>query len=363
MSPRKKKTPQAAATAPEVEVQVTEIMIPMAPKPAKKAKKAKVKQPEVAPSEIEQPQAVQSEVAPSVVEEPQTAQSEVESPAAEQPQAVQPKVKLPKANSSKCPEGFIPVTVKGKRDQYPIGSIPSCQLVSPTNSEVDKKYSKYAILSNGTGTDKTLYYVKPGNFEDVLLRENLTPANTIEIREGVQKSLANFKKAWLVFGTAVAVVNKSRIYRVWGFATFDDYCVQELKLHQSTVHEIINSTLFLSQENPDLYHTFISKTSTTTEQLPSYHSLYLLASKRTKLGKERFADLLQKVINGEISSRDLQENVKNIEGSSKRSETPSYVIKNYERWYERLSKVNLTPEIGAKAAELLNLLKKIEPAK
>jgi hypothetical protein len=313
LSPRKSKESQESSKEQEVEVVKFEATAPLEAKLAQKSKKAK---------------------------------------------EVQPKVK-----NEETKEDFIPAIVNGERDEYPISAIKNCDLASPTDSGVDKKYSKYAILSKGEGDSKTFYYVKPENFEDILINKKLTPANTAEIRQGIKDSLANLKKAWLMFGTAVAAVHKSRIYRVWGYETFDDYCAQELQMHQSTVHEIIKSTIFLSQEKPDLYRAFIAGKNEAIEQLPSYHSLYLLAAKEVKLGKERFTDLLQKVMDGQISSRDLQENIKDIEGKPKRNSTPSYLIKNYEGWYERLKKIGLSPEIITKAEELLTLLKKVEQTK
>jgi hypothetical protein len=241
-----------------------------------------------------------------------------------------------------------------KKSEYPVATISSFHIVSPV--EADKEHSGYVILSKKEDKEEKTLYVEPAIFEKYALTQKYIPINAEDIRKKVKESLYEFKHAWLQFGTAILVVNKSKLYIAWGFKNFEDYCEEELKLHQSTVHEIMASTLFLSQRNPELYKRLMAGQDGKKE-IPSYHSIYLISKKQTKLGEERFAELFAQVMDGKISSMDLQKKLRDLFGTKEPTLTPEAIASNYEKWYEALKKASLSEDILHKAEELLELLK------
>ncbi len=263
-----------------------------------------------------------------------------------------------KEETSQAPKEMIPVIYGGKKDEYHASNFTHLEIVNPTDSKVDPQYGKYVALSRKDGREEIIYYIEPSTFEEYVLAQKYTPANTKEIRDNVLENLAKLKWAWVQFGTSVLAVSKSRLYRVWGFTNFEHYCEQELQLHQSTVHELMASTLFLSHQNPELYKRLIGGQGKEIEKLPSYHSIYLLSKKQKKLEEqELFVELLTQVMDGKISSRDLQAKLREIFGAKETTPTLASIASNYEKWFEALKKTDLSKDILQKAEELRGLLK------
>lgn len=315
-------------------------------------KQTETNEPQAKPKKQPKPKVAKGEV---VVKEPEKSKSAKSKVVGKKP------ARKPKEETPQAPKTMIPIIYNGAKDQFPADGFRGLEIINPTDSKVDPKYERYVTLSKKEGREETLYYIEPSTFEDYVLSQKYTPANSDEIRENVRQSLNQLKQAWVQFGTAILVVSKSHIYRAWGFTNFKDYCEQELKLHQSTVHELMGSTLFLSHQKPELYKRLMGGQSKEIEKLPSYHSIYLLAKKQKKLEEqELFVELLSQVMDGKLSSRDLQAKLREIFGAKETSPTPEILAAHYAKWYELLQKADLSKDVLRKAEELMELLKEVK---
>jgi len=262
-----------------------------------------------------------------------------------------------KEETTQIVKDMIPVIYDGKKDEYHAANFSHLEIVNPTDDKVDPKYDKYVALVKKEGRMETVIYVAPSTFEEYVLSQKYTPANSQKIREKVLESLYEFKHAWVQLGIYILAVSRSRLYLTWGFKTFNEYCDKELKLHQSTVHEIMDSTIFLCQKDPELFQRLMTgKSQSVIEELPAYHSIYLLSKKQKNLGEEKFTELFTQVMNGQISSSELQKKLREIFGSKESAPTLDSLATNYKKWHENLIKAKPSEEILKKAGELLNLL-------
>lgn len=200
--------------------------------------------------------------------------------------------------------------------------------------------------------EKVVDYITPSDIEKYLLKTELPSDNIQDIREKVHRSLQNLKRAWVEFGASVIIVQRSKAFKKWGYETFALYCENELKLKKSTIYEIIDSTLFLIQKSPDIYNGIMSGESDIT-QLPSYHSIYLIAKKEKRITTKKALELYKSVMGGELSTMDLTDKLRKLCGKEK---TSVDLVKRYQSWYKSLKNRKFSKEIMNKAEELNKLL-------
>lgn len=59
-----------------------------------------------------------------------------------------------------------------------------------------------------------------------------------------------FKKSWVDLGEKLWMVRNDRLYEEWGFAKFDDYCRNEIRIKPRTAAKLTASYGFLQKEEP-----------------------------------------------------------------------------------------------------------------
>lgn len=200
--------------------------------------------------------------------------------------------------------------------------------------------------------EKEVYSITPSDIEQFLKNKELSPNNIQDIKEKINRSLQNLKKAWVEFGASVIIVQRSKIFKEWGYETFASYCENELRLKKATIYEIIGSTLFLIQRRPETYEKLMSGKEDLSK-LPSYHSIYLIAKKEKKITTKKAQELYDSIVEGKLSTMNLPDKLRKLCGEKKPSVD---LVKRYQSWYESLKNGNFSEEIIEKAKELNELL-------
>lgn len=80
-----------------------------------------------------------------------------------------------------------------------------------------------------------------------------------------------FKASWLELAEALTHVRKNDTWRRWGFETFEQYAVRELKLRQETVDKLTGSYAFLQRRAPA-----VLRRDGISESIPSYQAIDFL---------------------------------------------------------------------------------------
>lgn len=69
-------------------------------------------------------------------------------------------------------------------------------------------------------------------------------------RSNVIKASKSFKNNWVELGEFLTHVASEKMYETWGFSTFDEYCVKEVRIKKSTAIKLTNAWFFVSNEDP-----------------------------------------------------------------------------------------------------------------
>ena len=110
------------------------------------------------------------------------------------------------------------------------------------------------------------------------------------IRYKVLESAKNFKSSWINLGQALYSVWKDRLYKDWGYMTFDAYTSKEIGVKKPTAMKLLKSYYFLEKEEPAYLETDnADKDNPAT--VPTYEAVNILRLAKSKnvLDKEDYA--------------------------------------------------------------------------
>ncbi len=121
------------------------------------------------------------------------------------------------------------------------------------------------------------------------IEEKMESLDVSSLRYHVLESAKNFKTSWIELGRSLYSVWKDKLYKDWGFGTFDAYTAKEIGIKKPTAMKLLRSYYFLEKEEP----AYLTK-------LPSYEAVDLLRKAKdkktldsqdySKLKKEIFED-------------------------------------------------------------------------
>lgn len=252
---------------------------------------------------------------------------------------------------------FMPVLFNKIKNELPIGAVISGDF---DITKINKDHPNYAPIVIQKGKEEQCYYIKSSTFEKYILRKNESSGKLSKINDEALENLHELKRAWLKFGVSILAVHRYRSYRLEA-ETFEEFCEKKLKLYQSTVYEIMKSTLFLMQEKPDTFEKILSGNLKAEDSLPSYRSLYLIAKKKKQLTKKgKFDELLGLLLSQQISTRDVQKKIAEILHTGKEKEISlEMVIKHYEKVCEEIEELKIQKEIINDSKKILNKLQEL----
>lgn len=116
------------------------------------------------------------------------------------------------------------------------------------------------------------------------------------LRYHVLESAKNFKSSWIELGRALYSVYKDKLYKEWGFSTFDAYTLKEIGIKKPTAMKLLRSYYFLEKEEPAYLKKDYTE-SVDTAKLPSYEAIDLLRKAKDKksLDEEDYTKLKQDI--------------------------------------------------------------------
>ncbi|MDO8661781.1 MAG: hypothetical protein Q7K98_00975 [Candidatus Omnitrophota bacterium] len=131
------------------------------------------------------------------------------------------------------------------------------------------------------------------------IEEKMGSLDVNSLRYHVLESARNFKTSWIELGRSLYSVWKDKMYKEWGFGTFDAYTAKEIGIKKPTAMKLLRSYYFLEKEEPAYLKDGYTE-SADTAKLPSYEAVDLLRKAKdkktldsqdySKLKKEIFED-------------------------------------------------------------------------
>jgi len=95
------------------------------------------------------------------------------------------------------------------------------------------------------------------------------------VRRHVLETARDFKSSWIELGRALYSVHKDKLYREWGFATFEAYTSKEIGIRNQTAMKLLRSYFFLEKEEPNFLKTENADAGEPAK-IPSYESVNVL---------------------------------------------------------------------------------------
>jgi hypothetical protein len=101
------------------------------------------------------------------------------------------------------------------------------------------------------------------------------------VRHRVLSSAKAFKTSWFDLGQSLYAVWRDRLYKDWGYATFDAYTAKEIGIKKPTAMKLLKSYYFLEKEEPN----YVERATASAENpasVPTYDAVNLLRLAKAK---------------------------------------------------------------------------------
>jgi len=130
------------------------------------------------------------------------------------------------------------------------------------------------------------------------------------IRYKILESAKSFKTSWMELGQALYSVWKDKLYREWGYMTFDAYTSKEIGIKKMTAMKLLKSYYFLEKEEPS-YLRDDAALSRTPAALPTYESVNLLrlAKNKNLLDKGDYDNLKRDILDMGKDAREVKKDL------------------------------------------------------
>lgn len=112
-------------------------------------------------------------------------------------------------------------------------------------------------------------------------------------RYRVLVSARDFKSSWFTLGEQLQSVRRQQLFSDWGYPSFEDYCLKEIRIKKPTALKLTNAYHFLEKQEPDLL-----AREGDLQQLPDYRAIDLLrqAHEQPGFNEDAYQQLRQAVI-------------------------------------------------------------------
>lgn len=101
------------------------------------------------------------------------------------------------------------------------------------------------------------------------------------LRYHILENAKRFKTSWVELGRALYSVYKDKLYKEWGYSTFDNYTAREIGIRKVTAMKLLRSYYFLEKEEPQYLQQGYAE-STDAALVPGYDSIDLLRQAKNK---------------------------------------------------------------------------------
>ncbi len=149
------------------------------------------------------------------------------------------------------------------------------------------------------------------------IEEKLQTIDAGSYRYKVLSCARDFKNSWIDLGQFLIAVYKDKMYKDWGYLTFEAYCSKEIGIKQPTAMKLLKSYSFLEKEEP----AFLNRENLEERQparIPSYESVNALrlAKESEKLSQRQYEDLREDVFDDVKEDAEVKKKIRYVLKSS-----------------------------------------------
>ena len=142
------------------------------------------------------------------------------------------------------------------------------------------------------------------------INQKLESVEPNSLRSQILQSAKNFKTSWIELGQSLYSVWKDKLYKEWGFSTFDIYASKEIGIRKQTAMKLLRSYCFLEKEEP-VYLKKDYLESSDPASMPSYEAVDILRLAKNKkvLDEDEYSDLKKNVFEKGKDPRELKKDL------------------------------------------------------
>lgn len=130
------------------------------------------------------------------------------------------------------------------------------------------------------------------------------------LRYRVLQNVISFKTSWIELGQSLYSVWKEKLYRDWGYLTFEAYTAKEIGIRKDTAMKLLRSYYFLEKNEPQYLRKEVEDPSEAAK-IPSYEAVNLLrmAKGRKEIGESDYESLKKNIFEKGRDVRDVKKDL------------------------------------------------------
>ncbi len=162
-------------------------------------------------------------------------------------------------------------------------------------------------------------------------------AQTELLRKKALDAAKHHKASWIELGQMLYSIQKDKLYRDWGFLSFEIYCERELGIKQARASRMVKSYDFLEKEEPRVTSPSFSQEEPPT-RVPDCDSVHLLrlAKNNKKLTPRDFSHLREKVIEEAREATEVRARLKQLVSDKEDADSPEERLRKRNAALKRL---------------------------
>ncbi len=169
------------------------------------------------------------------------------------------------------------------------------------------------------------------------IEEKMRDMDENSMRCQILEKVKNFKMSWISLGQALYSVWKDKLYKEWGYLTFEAYTAKEIGIKKQTAMKLLRSYYFLEKEEPEYLQKDYAK-SEEAASIPSYDAVNVLrlAKNKNTLDAGDYAQLKKKVFEKGRDAGDIKKDLttmirerEELEPEEARSRKKTAVLKRF----------------------------------
>jgi hypothetical protein len=131
------------------------------------------------------------------------------------------------------------------------------------------------------------------------------------LRYQVLEASKNFKSSWIGLGQILYTVYKDKIFKEWGYMSFEAYCKGEIGIQQQTAGKLLHSYYFLEKNEPEFLKTVQSEETPQPKSIPALDAVNVLrlAAKSKELTEDDYQDFKKSVFEDGQDGKEVKKQV------------------------------------------------------
>lgn len=211
---------------------------------------------------------------------------------------------------------------------------------------------------------------KTKSIHDIELRmETLEPDS---FRYKVLDSAKSFKSSWIELGQYLFTIYKDKLFKDWGYLTFEAYCAKEIGIRQATAVKLLKSYSFLEREEP----AFLKNQSldeTKPSQIPSYESVNALrlAKASDRISESDYKKIREDILENPKEDTEVKKKIRYIlkshskplsdeEKEEKKDASLKRILTSLRNTKNELQELSFPGKVVKQIDELIDLLSELQ---